>query len=221
MKQMTTVQEKRRTSDFHGTALLPNDQCLFCQRKNKYVKRKQDVLVECVAETAKNSIMNAAEKKNDSRVLGITETSCPIAREAHCNDSCRRDYTRNISHIALPSSSDITQSKLKASHSQAFQYVCNFVQKRIIDGAVIERITMLKENYLTYLQSRHPQEYNPKYKTYKLKQKLQKHFGEKIQFWQPSYRSELVYSNEVPKDVLLKRHLKMPHQRNEGFKRLL
>ncbi|GFR67508.1 hypothetical protein ElyMa_001999400 [Elysia marginata] len=152
---------KRRTSDFHGTALLPNDQCLFCQRKNKYVKRKQDVLVKCITETAKNSIMNAAEKKTVSRVLGITETSCLIAREAHYHDSCRRDYTRNISHTALPSSSDDTQSKLEASHSKAFQYICDYVQKHIIDGA----ITMLKEKYLTYLQSRHPQEYNPKYKT--------------------------------------------------------
>ncbi|KAK3794870.1 hypothetical protein RRG08_001021 [Elysia crispata] len=193
---------KKRTLNSQGTTLLlPSDQCLFCKKKNKYVKRKQDYLVKCVTETAKMSILNAAQQKSDSRVLGIVETACLIAREAHYHESCRRDYTRNVAHTTLPTSTcNIeTQSKMEEAHSQAFHYICDYVQKHIIDNATVERMTMLREKYLTYLQSKYPQEYNPNYKTDKLKQKLQKHFGEKVQFWQPNYRSELVYSNEVPR----------------------
>ncbi|KAK3732161.1 hypothetical protein RRG08_026543 [Elysia crispata] len=58
---------------------------------------------------------------------------------------------------------------------------------------------MLTENYCLYMQSHHPEVYNPNYKTYKLKEKLLKAFGSKLQFWQPNYRSELVFSAEVPK----------------------
>ena len=36
------------------------------------------------------------------------------------------------------------------------------------------------------------------YKTDKLKEKLYKHFGDKIKFWHPNYRSDLVYSEEIP-----------------------
>ncbi|KAK3785199.1 hypothetical protein RRG08_021091 [Elysia crispata] len=66
-----------------------------------------------------------------------------------------------------------TQSKMEEAHSQAFHYICDYVQKHIIENATVERMTMLREKYLTYLQSKYPQEYNPNYKTDKLKQKLQ------------------------------------------------
>ena len=44
-----------------------------------------------------------------------------------------------------------------------------------------------------------PDCYNPDYKTDKLKSKLVKRFGSSIQFWQPNYKSELVYSSDVSK----------------------
>lgn len=56
---------------------------------------------------------------------------------------------------------------------------------------------MLKEKYLLFLQEHFPEFYNPQYKTYKLKDKLLKKFGNKLQFWQPNYKSELVYSSNV------------------------
>ena len=44
-----------------------------------------------------------------------------------------------------------------------------------------------------------PDCYNPDYKTDKLKSKLVERFGSSIQFWQPNYKSELVYSSHVSK----------------------
>ena len=59
---------------------------------------------------------------------------------------------------------------------------------------------MLKEKYLLFLQEHHPDTYNPQYKTYKLKEKLQKEFRNRLKFWAPGSgnQGELVYSNEVP-----------------------
>ena len=65
---------------------------------------------------------------------------------------------------------------------------------------------MLKEKYLSYLQSHFPDVYNPEYKTYKLKDKLIKAFGDHIQFWQPNYKtfkSEPVFSKDVPKGAAI------------------
>ncbi|KAH3812644.1 hypothetical protein DPMN_141080 [Dreissena polymorpha] len=44
-----------------------------------------------------------------------------------------------------------------------------------------------------------PEFYNPSYKTDKLKNKLLREFQGQIQFWQPNYRSELVYSSNILK----------------------
>ena len=59
-------------------------------------------------------------------------------------------------------------------------------------------MTMLRERYLSFLQMHSPEYYNADYKTDKLKEKLYEHFGDKIEFWHPNYRSDLVYSEEIP-----------------------
>ena len=61
----------------------------------------------------------------------------------------------------------------------------------------------LKKKYLSYLQSHFPNVYNPEYKTYKLTDKLMKAFGNHIQFRQPNYKSELVFSKDVPKGAAI------------------
>ena len=47
---------------------------------------------------------------------------------------------------------------------------------------------MLRERYLSFLQMHSPEYYNADYKIDKLKEK----------FWHPNYRSDLVYSEEIP-----------------------
>ena len=60
-------------------------------------------------------------------------------------------------------------------------------------------MTMLKEKYQHFMLENSPEFSNEFYKTDKLKSKLIKKFGSQIQFWQPNYRSELVYSTYVPR----------------------
>ena len=56
---------------------------------------------------------------------------------------------------------------------------------------------MLRERYLHFLLQHHPDAYNENYKTYKLKDKLVKHFGSKLSFCQPTKKGELVYSADI------------------------
>ena len=59
---------------------------------------------------------------------------------------------------------------------------------------------MLKERYLTFLHEKHRFAYNENYKNYKLKDKLLKHFKDRIKFWRSDSSmstSELVYSANI------------------------
>ena len=60
-------------------------------------------------------------------------------------------------------------------------------------------MTMLRERYLLYLLNVDPDVHNENYKTEKLKEKLKNYFGPKIQFWRPSSKGELVYSDDIAK----------------------
>ena len=73
-----------------------------------------------------------------------------------------------------------------------------YVEASIIGECQVEQMTMLCEKYASFMQESSPDSYNPNYKMCKLKAKLVNHFGTRIQIWQPNYRSELVYSDEVP-----------------------
>ncbi|KAK3776113.1 hypothetical protein RRG08_046780 [Elysia crispata] len=195
-QEATCSQRKKRATETSGT-LFSKDMCIICEKRSKYVKRKSEKLVKCITETAKKSIEEAAERKDDSRLKGITGNYCLVAKEAHYHDSCRREYTRKDDrHQAA---TDPALLKSEKAQADAFTHIKGYVQKYIIENSQVERMTMLTEKYCLYMQSHHPEVYNPNYKTYKLKEKLLKAFGSKLQFWQPNYRSELVFSAEVPK----------------------
>ena len=56
---------------------------------------------------------------------------------------------------------------------------------------------MPRERYLEYMHPHSPEYYNADYQTHKLKGKLQFHFVDSLQFWQPNFKSELVYSSII------------------------
>ena len=58
---------------------------------------------------------------------------------------------------------------------------------------------MLRKKQLGYLQEHYPDVYNPNYKTDKLKKKLAKHFGKRLQYWQPNYKRDLIFATDIPK----------------------
>ena len=59
------------------------------------------------------------------------------------------------------------------------------------------RTIILREKYLSFLQKKHPNEYNPNYRTRTQKKNICKNCGSKLKLWQPNSKRELVYSSDV------------------------
>lgn len=188
---------KRRRSSCHEV-LFPADQCLFCEKKTITVKHTKQQLTKCVTKCAAQSIQKAAIDKQDGSMLGKIQYQDLVAREAHYHNACRQKYTRNEQRHVTHTDSE--SSKAQAAHSESFSFICQYIETHIIEGHNVERLTMLRERYLNHLLENDPSAYNEKYKTYKLKDKLVKHFGQRLRFWQPGSSmtsSELVYGANV------------------------
>jgi len=76
------------------------------------------------------------------------------------------------------------------------------VEENIIFGHNVEKLTMLKERYLSYILKHYPSVYNENYKTYKFKDKLIKHFQKQPE--SVNTTSELVYGAHVEGNAIEK-----------------
>ena len=85
------------------------------------------------------------------------------------------------------------------AHTESFTYICTYIEDNILTAPKVERLTMIRERYLQYMLAHYPYPYtsNEKYKTYKLKDKLVKHFRARLRFWQPTTKSKLVYGADI------------------------
>ena len=99
----------------------------------------------------------------------------------------------------MTSTSEAAGSQLRAAHSASFTYLVAYIETNILFNKQVERMSMLKERYLDYLHENHPTHYNPEYSTQKLKDKIVKHFADRINFMLPQVggKSELVYSSDI------------------------
>ena len=195
---------KRRRVSQHSAStpsrLLPADKCLFCDKGRIRKSGKEEHLVKCVTKTAEESIKRAAETKQDEFILLKIKDIDLVAKEAHYHASCRKNYTRSEERHDVPKKEELGgQADVEAAHKAAFENLCEHVNASIISGGNVERMSMLRERYLTSILHNNPDCYNPDYKTDKLKSKLVKRFGSSIQFWQPNYKSELVYTSDITK----------------------
>lgn len=190
----SSSKKKRSTS---SAVLFPSDQCIFCEKRRIQSRKSSEYLTKCVTSTAAESIQEAAEQKKDFALLGKIKDVDLCAREAYYHNSCRKSYTRKDDrHAHYEVDEELVEQH--TAHQEAFDYICSYVQEHIISKCKVERLTILKEKYLSYLQEHFPNAYNANYKTCKLKEKLQNKFGLKVKFWAPNYRSQLIYSDTLP-----------------------
>lgn len=179
---------------------MPSDKCLFCDKSRITRNGKEEQLVKCITKTSEESINAAAERQKDDKLLLKIRGVDLVAVEAHYHNWCRREYTRSSIRHSDPSNKDSDDyAALQAAHKAAFDHVCSYVNDNIIVGLNVVRMTMLRERYLQYMLENSPTFFNTEYKTDKLKDKLVNRFGNYLQFWQPNYKSELVYSSGIEK----------------------
>ena len=102
-----------------------------------------------------------------------------IAREAHDHTSCRKNYTREDDRHERCDKDERVVEELNA-HQNAFDYISSYIKENLIHRCTVERMTMLKEQYLQFMYENSPSVYNPLYKTSKLKSKLMNKFGSRM-----------------------------------------
>jgi len=199
-----TRQSVRTSAVSHTSAgLFPQTECLFCGKGRKKSRSGEEVLTKCLCKTAEQNIKECAKLKNDFTLMGKVNDVDLRAKEARYHESCRKAYVRagDRSHHTTVESDDEKSTygtaEQRAAYDAAFQDLCEHININIIQGGSVERMTMLRERYLNHILMNSPQMYNENHKTDKLKQKICKHFGDKIQFWRPNNKSDLVYSSGV------------------------
>ena len=163
-----TTSKRRRSGT--STILFPSDSCLFCPNERKWIPCKNnklghnETLVKCVTKPADSTIKEAASRKNDERLTREVNWVDLLAREACYHDTCSREYTRCVGP-QKPHTQSTEDAKRLEAHRQVFAYICEYVEKRMIQGLHVERMTMLRERYLSFLQMHSPEYYNADYKT--------------------------------------------------------
>jgi hypothetical protein len=199
----TAVRSSGRQAPSAGNStLFPQDKCLFCDKRLKHNSSShiKERLVKCVTEFGESSIKEAARAKNDYKMLGCVEGVNLIAKEARYHESCRRKYVRRADRFHHSTSVDEGHMvEKKSANDSAFKFICRHVETEIVDSGKVERMSMLRNRYVQYMQDNHPQFHNPNYVTHKLKSKLIAKFGDKINFWLPkaANKSELVFASNI------------------------
>lgn len=116
-----------------------------------------------------------------------------MAREAWYHNACRREYIRSdAKHV---SHKDSEASKSIEAHQSAFDFLCVYIEKYIIKGQNVERLTMIRGRNIEYLLDKFSDVNNENYKTFKLKDKLVKYFQKRPESSKTT--SGLVYSADV------------------------
>ena len=77
-------------------------------------------------------------------------------------------------------STDQESVEQQQARENALEHMCEYTVNALIRGLQVERMTMLREEYCSYVRQHFSDFYNPDYKTYKLKEKIAKRFGHRM-----------------------------------------
>ena len=180
-----STSKRRRISDAESPRILfPADTCIICDKKQKRLRgcTRYEKLVKCLTSDAETSIKQAATQAQDMEVIGRVQEDLR-AREAYYYESCRRNLlVKAKRRMQAAPKEDGNTAKKKAAYEDAFSHVCGYIEDRIIGASQVERMTMLRERFCSYMQEKHPDYYNPNYTTQKLKRRIANQLGTKRKF---------------------------------------
>ena len=80
-----------------------------------------------------------------------------VAREAHYHRSCYRLFTHEDERNSTQARGDEESKDRNISHAAAFEYISDYINESIINNSNVERLGMLKEKYLLFMQQTYPE----------------------------------------------------------------
>ncbi len=159
------------------------DICMICKKKTIKVNNKRQSKTKIVTKTAERTLKSAAHARDDKdMIVAVAETDL-IAKEFRKHEKCYRDYTRVVRESAYETEKD--EDELKGN----FDAVISIVDNDVLLGQQcisVETLMIEYEGDIGTKQSR-----------YRLKERLRKHYAEKLVFLQPEYHAaQVVISKE-------------------------
>ena len=141
LKQFTAVKRKleiqssttitRSQSDLPQTTErgILDDTCLFCGKKKRKWKGKEETLSACMTLDGSRAIIEIAKARNDERILSLLSTGIDlIAKECKYHRSCRQGYFNSINNRKVIINPD--QSSRKC-HANTFEIIAKHIEKEI------------------------------------------------------------------------------------------
>ena len=188
--------------------------CIICNNQNKTDKKstaRYENLSQCETFEAGNILLESARVRKDERIIvSLQDQEDCISIEVCYHQSCYRNYTnRKSPEILQRKSAENTNTNYTSPNDFAAQQIIDYVQEMVIDGYEIIRMLELKDMFIKFLKEKEVT--NDDYRSYKLKSRLQKHFGDKLGFWHRRYRaeSEIIFSDAILKDMAVEQNLKL------------
>ncbi|XP_013419887.1 uncharacterized protein LOC106180450 isoform X1 [Lingula anatina] len=124
--------------------------CIICKKKDRYIKvrgkRERDRL-SCAETLDGGSLRKTAERKKDESILmHIRDKDC-AAIGVRYHHSCYKEYTRPVKQDT-PEAANVERHP----YTKSYQHFCKeVVQKRIIEGQAVLRMTQLLQYFKNYV----------------------------------------------------------------------
>lgn len=177
---------------------LHPETCLFCQKKEKYVKKKGVWSKEFLAnvetiDKARESIYNVALALDDSDVLPHVCGQDLVAYEIKYHRSCYRNYIRKDKE---------NQKTEDSPHVRAFHRLTVDINEKILKKNQVYTIVELNDLYKELLLEEDIGDSD--FRTDKLKSKLLQHYGSRLSCHQTAKKgSTIVYNSAIDVGVVL------------------
>ena len=129
-----------------GPSILP-DICIICDKKNKYVKKKQERLRQFVVKQTQKTMENFVNERNDFCLQSLFTTSDMIAAEAKFHPSYYAEYIcpKNKKQTQTPEETEYKHYEL-----EAFQIVVANCHEMICKQTILklQNLTAIMKNHL-------------------------------------------------------------------------
>ena len=171
-KARKTSRRASTPDNLRPRGLFP-DHCMICKKKSLKVNNKRQPLTCIVTKTAESTLKAAAQARNDQEMTAAVAETDLIAREFQKHEKCYREYTRVVRDQSEAAEVNTDDSE---SYGNLDAVLC------MIDNDVLHGQQCLS---METLMNEYRGDPGTKQSRHKLKERIQKHYQDKLLFLQP------------------------------------
>ena len=188
-----------------GSRIYDKTICIFCNKSSKYLKKShtREELRSCVELRADENVRQAAEQKNDGKILALSSRDL-VAAEASYHGSCYKDYTRQPKQSEATSIAmhvDPDEQLYMDTENEALEKLFDFIRNDIFEKPRTVTMISLKEKLSSWIHSAGIKDVKDS-TTRHLKRKLETEFSDTIIIFKTQDRKLLVMPRMLSAEML-------------------